>query len=546
MVLFGKKLAEAKIWLKPNMETLQRTANRGSVSTGFNIDNSCKFEADNSEKLSRSQTTGTNRKKFTVSFWVKRTELSALQVLAIAEASGNDISFLNFEADDVLRFRDTGGASDQCILETNRKFRDTSAWYHIVLRVDTTDGTADDRNRIYVNGVQETSFSARTNFTQNDDSFWGAGSSNLTWGNALGEANYYSGYTAEAVYVDGLSLAPTSFGEFDEDSGIWKPIDVSGLTFGNNGYYLDFEDSSNMGNDASGGTDFTETNIAAADQSTDTPTNSFCTLNTLSYNHPITLTEGNTKYVKSDSTYGMISGTHYVGAGKWYWEVKATDFGTYSACNFGILDAAKTTVAADEYGYEDPSLAATNPEILAMSGAPNNWVMNSNATITNNGAMSSVDYTFNEGDILAIALDMDNGAFWFGNSRYSGVANGSFWVAPGGTSTSGSVATTDPANGNYALVGDGGGTNNGTPNFNGGTITGGSLLTAGFTLVTPLIGAYHDGVSVTLEANFGGYNSYAEDGGYADANGHGNFAYAVPSGFYAICTKNIAEFGGSG
>jgi len=210
------------------------------------------------------------------------------------------------------------------------------------------------------------------------------------------------------------------------------------------------------------------------------------------------------------------------------------------------LDAAKTTVSADERGYEDPSLAATNPEILAMSGAPNNWVMNSNATITNNGAMSSVDYTFNEGDILAIALDMDNGAFWFGNSRYSGVANGSFWVAPGGTTNSGSVATTDPANGNYALVGNGGGTNNGTPNFNGGTITGGSLLTAGFTLVTPIMGAYHDGVSVTLEANFGGYNSYGEDGGYADGNGYGNFAYSVPSGFYALCTKNIAEFGGSG
>jgi hypothetical protein len=154
------------------METLQRTANRGSISTGYDIDNSLKFEADNSEKLSRSQTTGTNRKKFTVSFWVKRSELGALQVLASAEVSGNDLSFLDFETDDVLRFRDTASASDQCILETNRVFRDTSAWYHIVLRVDTTDGTADDRNRIYVNGVQETSFSARTNFDLNDDTFW--------------------------------------------------------------------------------------------------------------------------------------------------------------------------------------------------------------------------------------------------------------------------------------------------------------------------------------------------------------------------------------
>jgi hypothetical protein len=130
--------------------------------------------------------------------------------------------------------------------------------------------------------VQETSFSARTNFDLNDDTFWGYNGGNLTWGNALGEANYYSGYTAEAVYVDGLSLAPTSFGEFDEDTGIWKPINVSGLTFGNNGYYLDFEDSSNLGNDASGGTDFTLNNITSADQATDTPTNNFAVLNTIS------------------------------------------------------------------------------------------------------------------------------------------------------------------------------------------------------------------------------------------------------------------------
>ena len=222
------------------METLQRTANRGSVSTGYDIDNSLKFEADNSEKLSRSQTTGTNRKKFTVSFWVKRTEIGAFQVLAIAEGSGNDISFLDFESDDFLRFRDTASASNQCILETNRVFRDSSAWYYIVLRVDTTLSTADDRARIYVNGVQETSFSTRTNFDQNDDTFWGYNGGSLTWGNALGEANYYSGYTAEAVYVDGQSLAPTSFGEVDDDTGIWIPKDVSSLTFGNNGYYLDF------------------------------------------------------------------------------------------------------------------------------------------------------------------------------------------------------------------------------------------------------------------------------------------------------------------
>ena len=402
-----------------------------------------------------------------------------------------------------------------------------------------------NRIKLYINGVQETSFGTTNN--PSEDGTLGLNFEKQVIGyNSIDGGSYFSGYITEIVHQDGTASAPTEFGETDSDTGIWKPIDVSSVASGTNGFYLDFKDGSNMGNDASGGTDFAETNITAADQATDTPTNNFCTLNPLSYNVPYTATQGNTKMSKSDTTYGLASGTHYVGAGKWYWEIKATDFGTYSSCAFGILDAAKTTVGASENGYEDPSLAVTNPEILAMTGSPNGWVMNSTSTISNNGSTNSVDYTFNEGDILAFALDMDNAGYWMGNSRYLGVANGSFWIAPGGTSTSGSVATTDPSNGNYALVGDGGGTNNGTPNFNGGTITGGSLLTAGFTLVTPLLGAYHSNTTVTLEVNFGGFTSYGEDGGYSDANGHGNFAYAVPSGFYSLCSQNIGEFGGSG
>jgi len=109
-------------------------------------------------------------------------------------------------------------------------------------------------------------------------------------------AEEMDGYLSEMVFIDGQNLAPTSFGEFDEDTPrTWKPIDVSGLTFGTNGFYLDFEDSSNLGNDASGGTDFTENNIAAVDQATDTCTNNFCTLNPLVRTDQITFSEGNCK-----------------------------------------------------------------------------------------------------------------------------------------------------------------------------------------------------------------------------------------------------------
>lgn len=529
------------------MAFLTEAANRGSISTGYEIDNSLKFEADNSEYLSFSNSVGENRRTWTYSTWIKKTELFGTGAvggtLFGAYLSANDRTRIEQYADQLGIHGKISGTT-AINVRTNRVLRDMGAWYHCMVVLDTTQSTETDRVKIYINGVQETSMVSAVYPPQNY-SFALNNAVNHFVGQKGDGTDYFCGYMAETYFIDGQALTPTSFGEFD-DSGIWIPIQFTGTypSADTNHFYLNFDDSSNLGKDSSGnGKNMTSNNIAAADQATDTPTNNFCTLNPLSYNVPYTASQGNTKWSKSDTTYGMASGTQYVAEGKWYWEIKATDFGTYSSCSFGIIDAAKPTVDANERGYEDPSLSANDTEILAMSGAPNNWFMNSNSTIANNGSTNSVDYTFYEGDILAFALDMDNGGYWMGCSRYSGVNNGSFWVAPGGTTTSGSVATTDPTNGNYALVGDGGGTNNGTPNFNGGTINGGSLLTAGFTFVTPLLGAYHSNTTVTLEVNFGGFTSYGETGGYSDANGYGNFAYAVPSGYYALCTKNLAEYG---
>ena len=481
------------------MEVLQRTANRGSISTGpYEIDNSVKMEPDNSEKLTRSQTTGTNRKKFTVSFWVKRTELGAMMVLAIAEASGNDISFLNFESDNALRFRDTASGSNQCILETNRLFLDTSAWYHIVLRVDTTDSTANDRARIYVNGVQETSFSARTNFDQNDDTFWGYNGGALTWGNALNEANYFGGYVADAYYIDGQSLAPTSFGEFDEDSGIWIPKNASGLSVGNNGYYLDFKDAANLGNDASGGTDFTETNIAASDQGTDTPTNNFCTLalqvraGTSSEIGPVR--EGGT-YMKQDGVnqYVGFFGTIGVTQGKWYWEVYVPS----RSASYGLVD------------YIGLHSMKTIPVGGAATGGTSqcNYVLHYgdyNATVngTNSGQNTAAGLpsygTDGAGKTFGIAFNADDGqiTYYANNTR---IGNAGIDI--------------------FDLHDD---------------------MAAG-TFVHPFIQVYDN----NLYVNFGGCSFWASPSDYdeTDANGWGSFAYAPPTDYYAICTKNLAEYG---
>jgi hypothetical protein len=518
-----------------------------SATGGYEIDNSLKLEADNTEYLYYTSTTQTDYERMAFSLWIKRTELGNAMLAEFGNGTSNTSNLrIGFDSSDRLFCY----GNSIIFRQTNQVFRDTSAWYHLFFLFDTTTpgGISNNRIRIWVNGemIPHTEFGVINNP--------GAGAA-MGFNNGLqqsigaqredGPKNYFNGYMAQVYGSGGTPPVVTDFGEVDENTGIWKPIDISELTPPDTqGFNLDFSDASNLGNDISTrNNNFTLQNITSADQATDTPTNNFCTINPLSYDVPYIATQGNTKWSKNDTTYGMASGTHYVGAGKWYWEIKATDFDTYSSCKFGIIDAAKPTVGANEIGYEDPSLSANDPEILAMAGSPNGWFMNSNSTISNNGATNTVDYTFNEGDILAFALDMDNGGYWMGNSRYQGVANGSFWIAPKGTS--GSVAITDPTNGNYAIVGDGGGTNLGTPNFNGGTINGGSLLTAGFTLVTPLLAAYHANTTVTLEVNFGGFTSYGETGGYSDENGYGNFAYPVPSGFYCLCSKNIAEFGGT-
>jgi hypothetical protein len=328
--------------------------------------------------------------------------------------------------------------------------------------------------------VQETSFSARTNFDLNDDTFWGYNGGNLTWGNALGEANYYSGYTAEAVYVDGLSLAPTSFGEFDEDTGIWKPINVSGLTFGNNGYYLDFEDSSNLGNDASGGTDFTLNNITSADQATDTPTNNFCTLNPVMLTAANTvISQGATSLFSTGNTGNTVVGTMGVSRGKWYWEFKDINHGG--------------TPYWPSIGYTSSESTDSTQTAGGGSGYPSHVALLPNSSTYTNGTIIGGKFDgFLVNDIAGVALDMDNGDMYL-------YKNGTIQ-------------------------------NSGTP-----------IFTSIGDFAMPVGSVYSNGTGGYF--NFGGFTSYTPASAATDENGYGTFEYAPPSGYYALCTKNLAEFG---
>ena len=487
------------------MDALRRAANRGSIPTAP-IYNSLKLESDNTERVNKAAGTisgAGNRKTFTISFWTKRTEINGVKQY-LFEAGNSDADNDRF----TLRFG-TGNTFDiqtsATYLITDREFVDTAAWYHFVVKVDTTDGTAANRIKLYVNGVEETSFATdnRGNINQNFDFSVNNTEDHIIGNSQIEGSKYYNGYIAEWVQLDGTAAAPTSFGEFDDDSGIWKPIDVSDLTFGTNGFYLDFADAGDLGNDASGGTDFTLTNVTAADQAMDSPYNNFCTLASPQQFVP-SKTASLVKEGGTTAFGGNVQGAYStmgVRSGKWYFESTILHAGGVDTENHGF-----GCIAVDRL-YQ---MNIAGEDIGADVGG---WACAGNRNPRNNNAgASGGNHTSSPGinKVLGCAIDMDNGKIWWHNE---------------GTWHSLNSTVGNPATG-------------ASPAFS-------NLLTATPTFVTPAAGFYQTG-SVIRAMNFGGYalSQFTAVGTYADANGYGSFSYAPPSGFYALCTKNLAEFGG--
>ena len=218
-------------------------------------------------------------------------------MLRMVAADNSEVDLL-FEPSGNIRIQEYEGVSgtNKWKYVTNRLFRDSLAWYHIVVAVDTTQGTAANRVKLYVNGTQETSFSTETYPSQDTDLQVNiSGLTNVIGRNQSGTNNYFDGYMSEVVFIDGLQLDASYFGETNSTTNIWvpKPIGAQVGSFGTNGFYLDFADSSSLGNDVSGNdNDFTVNNLTSVDQSTDIPTNNFCTWNS-NIKSDVTLAEGN-------------------------------------------------------------------------------------------------------------------------------------------------------------------------------------------------------------------------------------------------------------
>jgi len=446
-----------------------------------------------------------NRRTLTISYWLKRGALTTSSSQAALNAGilsdGNNHSFCGFESStDTAIIQTTTSNSNVMSLQTTALFRDVSAWYNFVWKIDTTQGTEANRVKLYVNGVE---FSLTGTFPSEDQDTWFNYADKHTVGTRF--TNYFDGYLAEFCLIDGSALAPTSFGEFDSDSPtIWKPIDVSGLTFGTNGFYLDFEDSSNLGNDANGGTDLTEVNLAATDQCSDSPTCNFMTLNPLigtgTYTDNQVYSEGNTIVIpNSTDNYGTAFGTFGATKGKWYWEAQIIWNGTSTNANY----PRTIGFMRDDYAFNQSTLG---------QNADNSWgvgfadLSTDGWGLDHNGSFSAITgaTTLADDKMLMFALDLDNGKFYMG---YDGTFFTSGDPTSGATGT-GAIATLDSTDLSFNII----------PALTNATNT-----------------TYY-------KMNFGN-PAYAIASSNADGNGYGNFEFSVPSGYYSWCTKNLAEYG---
>jgi hypothetical protein len=445
----------------------------GSQSGGYLIDNSLRFNDGDSPRLDRTSVSSpTDSKIFTYSVWLKKTSIGSNFTILDAR-SGTNRSQILFRSgsSEAIRIVETSNnfSSFDTLITTNALYRDVSAWYHVLIKYDSTNGTANNRFLIYVNGVEQ-SLDINTSVTLNYTTPLNEGNYTNDLGHADG-AEPFDGYIAEAHFIDGQALSPTDFGEFDEDSGIWKPISYSG-SYGTNGFYLDFENSGSLGADQSGnGNNFTPTNLASTDQTTDTPTNNFCYFKSFrsGSSNQGAPSEGN---LQANSS-GELSTFEIPKAGKWYWEVDVRNANGYTGIGF------------TNYTYT---------QYLRWNVNYGNW---NNASA---GTLNAGSQTAQTNCVVMLAFDYDNQKFWMG-------VNGTWFDS--GNPSAGTNSTLDLATSTTGYWF----TEHNL--FNGGTMV------------------YNYG----QDSSFAGSKTRQNN---TDQNGYGDFYYAPPSGYLALCTQNLA------
>jgi hypothetical protein len=390
-----------------------------AADDGYNIERSLRFNSADSAYLSRTPASAGNRKTWTWAGWVKRSTFGSNQRTLFSTVGAGDATtgILGFDSSDRLFF---GGFVTNWVV-SSAVYRDPSAWFHVVCVQDTTQATASNRVKLYVNGIEITAYSTdnRSSISQNADL-----GINRTDSHSIGRqdggspTHYFPGYLADIHFIDGQALDPTSFGEFDATTGVWVPKAYTG-TYGTNGFFLEFADNSSntattLGKDTSGnGNNWTPNNLSVTagtgnDSLVDVPTNgaqtdtgaggqvrgNYCTLNPLASGSAITLSNGNLDGSVGTGTGSndVVFGTIGIASGKWYWEVTANSGsgGTYRAIGIG-----KT---------------ALNPDNGVSTGT---YVYYGSGEKAIDGSGSSYGASYTNGDVIGVAFDADAGTLTF-------------------------------------------------------------------------------------------------------------------------------------
>ena len=439
--------------------------------------------------LSRTPASVGNRKTWTLSTWVKRSGLGARQYIT-RQISGSNYLDFQFESNDTIQIFSYNG-SVLLQLDTNRVFRDTSAWYHLLIECDTTQAISSDRCKFYVNGIQETSFSTATYPSQNTDLQF-----NNTNPYLIGTATstlYFNGSMAHYHFIDGTAYDASTFGETDATTGIWKPKTAPSVTYGTNGFFLKFENSGSLGTDSSGnGNNFT-VGGGTPTQTVDTPSNVFSTWNFLVptgggfTSNGSTFENGNTKFItnNSASNYGTTYSTLGMSKGKYYMEVLYTSSSNQAL--IGIVGGVSTSTAN------------------VIGGNTQSYGLYIDGRYNYNNSLTSYGTSWTSGDYIGVFLDLDNNKLYFSK-------NGTIMNSGVGISIN-SASSTEL--GVYRFA----------------------------------VSEWNSSGNGTFSANFGNgyFGTTAVSSANSDVNGLGIFEYNPSSGtfdgssknFLALCTKNI-------
>ena len=443
--------------------------------------------------LSRNQTGNTYTRTWTLSWWFKRSKLGTVQRMWTSDddASGNNDDFFQFQTDDSIQFG-FYASGYYAKMHTNRKFRDTNAWYHCVFAWDSTQTTASDRIKVYINGVQETSWLASDYPSQNSNSFIGGWSSNLypieCGRRGLDNTQHFDGSMSHCHFTDGTAYDASAFGETDATTGEWKIKTSPSVTYGTNGFFI-LKDGNSVTDQSGQGNNFT-VGGGTLTKTEDNPSNVFATGNSLigvnSNGDTLvpTFSNGNNTATATGSAWRVFKSTLSASSGKYYAEFKWISDSNTRYAIVGIYDE-------DEYANKVSGFP------LAHDMANGHAIYSEDGNYYTGGNGTSFGSAFSNGSIIGVAMDLDNSKIYFSkDGTWQGSAN--------------------PTN-----------------------ATGGKSITANKTYTFGVM-IYSVG-SIVYSANYGNgyFGTTAVSSAGTNASGNGIFEYDVPTGYTALSTKGL-------